>query len=314
MVKILCTATVVKTHLAAFHLPYLAWCKAQGWQVHAAAKNDYAPDACVIPNCDHYYDIPFARNPFSLRNLKAYRMLKRVIEENEYDLIHCNTPVGAAVTRLAARAARKRGTKVIYTAHGFHFYKGAPLLNSVLYQSAERLLAPYTDALLTINHEDYAAAKTFRVDRVLYVPGVGIDTARFSSRLDREAVRRSLGLMQEDIMLFSVGELIARNAPEQLAALDYLAGRLCLSGVRIRICECGAQFFTPRLLPSMSITGAERYALITYNEDENPLALFNAGFSGQAFALCAWAQGVAKAALTSPMCLTSWPASWACRR
>lgn len=90
----------------------------------------------------------------------------------------------------------------------------------------------------------------------------------------------------------SVRQFDAPPSPEQLAALDYLAGRLCLSGVRLRICECDAQFFTPRLLPSMSITGAERYALITYNEDENPLALFNAGFSGQAFALCAWAQDV----------------------
>ncbi|MDD2647623.1 MAG: nitroreductase family protein [Eubacteriales bacterium] len=91
---------------------------------------------------------------------------------------------------------------------------------------------------------------------------------------------------------YSARQFSAPPSPAQLAALSFLSGRLCLSGVRIRLCECDSQFFTPRLLPSMTITGAEKYALLTYNESVNPLALFCAGFSGQAFALCAWAQGV----------------------
>ena len=119
--KVLFTATVVKTHINVFHLPYLKWFKEQGYEMHVAAKNDFVNEPCIIPNCDKYYDINFARFPFSKANINAYKQLKKLIQENNYEIIHCHTPVAGVLTRLAAR--KSKNTTVIYTAHGFHFFK-----------------------------------------------------------------------------------------------------------------------------------------------------------------------------------------------
>lgn len=158
--KVLFVATVVKTHMMQFHLPYLKMFQEMGWETAVASKNDYEnPEDCRIPYCDTYYDVPFERLPWKRKNILAYRMLKRIIDEGEYDIVHCHTPVGALIARLAARKARKKGTKVIYTAHGFHFFSGAPLQNWLLFYPPEWLLAPLTDVLITINQEDYLRAK-----------------------------------------------------------------------------------------------------------------------------------------------------------
>ena len=181
MKKVLFVATVVKTHIMEFHIPYLKMFQDMGWETAVAARNDYEdPADCQIPFCDTYYDIPFERLPWKAANIKAYRELKAIIDREHFDIIHCHTPVGAMIARLAARDARKRGTKVIYTAHGFHFFKGAPVKNWLMFYPAEWLLAPLTDVLVTINKEDYAfAKKKIRAKRIEYVPGVGVDTAKF---------------------------------------------------------------------------------------------------------------------------------------
>ena len=112
--KVLFVATVVKTHMMQFHIPYLKMFQEMGWETAVASRNDYEnPEDCKIPYCDTYYDIPFERMPWKPKNLQAYRMLKKIIDENDYDLIHCHTPVGAMIARLAALSARKKGTKVI---------------------------------------------------------------------------------------------------------------------------------------------------------------------------------------------------------
>lgn len=130
MKKVLFVATVVKTHIMEFHIPYLKMFQDMGWETAVAARNDYEdPADCKIPFCGTYYDIPFERLPWKAANFRAYRELKAIIDREHFDIIHCHTPVGAMIARLAARDARKRGTKVIYTAHGFHFFKGAPVKN-----------------------------------------------------------------------------------------------------------------------------------------------------------------------------------------
>lgn len=215
MPKILFVATVVKTHIMEFHIPYLQMFKDEGWETAVAARNDYEnPEDCVIPYCDCYYDIPFGRNPLKPSNLRAYRELKKVIEEENYDIIHCHTPVGGMLGRFAARHARRCGTKVIYTAHGFHFYKGAPLLNWLVYYPAERWMAHYTDELITINKEDYNRALDFKAKRVHYVPGVGIDLEKFAPPADaaerqreKDEKRRELMLKPDDFVVLSVGEV-----------------------------------------------------------------------------------------------------------
>ena len=139
--KVLFVATVVKTHIMEFHIPYLKMFQDMGWETAVASKNDYEdPADCIIPHCDHYYDIPFARIPWKKDNIRAYQNLKKIIDEGGFDLIHCHTPVGAMIARLAAASARKRGTKVIYTAHGFHFYIYLPSLYPICFTFCPKIV------------------------------------------------------------------------------------------------------------------------------------------------------------------------------
>ena len=241
--KVLFVATVVKTHMMQFHIPYLKMFQEMGWETAVASKNDYEnPEDCQIPYCDAYYDIPFARLPWKRSNIRAYRMLKKIIDEGNFDIIHCHTPVGAMIARLAALAARKKGTKVIYTAHGFHFFKGAPLLNWLLFYPAEWLLAPVTDVLITINKEDYARArKQLRAKRIEYVPGVGIQTEKFRERsIDRKAKRASLGYGDADFLLLTVAEMTPnKNHITILKAMALLKDREEFRHIHYLICGRG---------------------------------------------------------------------------
>lgn len=227
--KVLFVATVVKTHIMQFHIPYLKLFQEAGWETAVASRNDYEIKAdCVIPYCDTYFDIPFERMPWKPKNFQAYKMLKQIIDREHYDIIHCHTPVGALIARLAALDARKKGTRVIYTAHGFHFFTGAPLQYWLLFYPPERLLAPVTDVLITINREDFARAqKRLPAKQIAYVPGVGIDTGKFRNlTIDRDAKRRELGFGDGDFLILTVAEMTPnKNHITVLNALAALKGR-----------------------------------------------------------------------------------------
>ncbi len=213
MKKVLVVATVVKKHIMQFHIPTLEMFKNMGWETHVAGGNDYAiPSDCHIPNCDYYHEIDFARFPFHTKNIRAYKELKRVVENGNFDLIHCHTPVGSILTRLAARKVRKLGTKVFYTAHGFHFFKGAPVLNWLLYYPAEKLMSYFTDVLITMNQEDYLIAKRkLKAKDIRFINGVGIDLEKMKGIQSEKIKREDFGLKSDDIILLSVGELIDRK-------------------------------------------------------------------------------------------------------
>ena len=213
MGKVLMVATV-DDHLNAFHLPYIARLSQIGHTVDAACR--VMGQVPPLPNVRRQWDIGFQRQPFHHKNIVAYHQLEQIIDTEQYDLLHCHTPVGSAVSRLAARSARKRGMKVMYTAHGFHFYKGAPLLNWLMYYPAERLLARQTDALITINQEDYERAKHFKAGRVYHVDGMGVDVQKFASHQgNREGTRQNMGVPLDACLLLSVGEL-NRNKNHQI--------------------------------------------------------------------------------------------------
>ena len=155
------------------------------------------------------YQTDCSRSPLSPGNLKAVRELKKIVSKNRYDIVHCHTPVAGVCARLACKDLRKNGLKVFYTAHGFHFYKGAPLKNRLIYYPIEKLLSRYTDVLITINREDHKTAEAkLHARRTEYVPGVGVDTGRFKNTVaERAAKRKELGIPEDAFLLVSVGEL-----------------------------------------------------------------------------------------------------------
>lgn len=155
------------------------------------------------------HHIPFSRNVHSINNLKAYLGIRRLIISGQYDIVHTHTPNASAIVRGVCRKMRKKGLKVVYTAHGFHFYKGAPLKNWLFFFPVEWICAYWTDVLVTINQEDYRRAKRFmHAGRVEYVPGVGINVQKFQrAKSEANAARERFGLRTDDVVLLSVGEL-----------------------------------------------------------------------------------------------------------
>lgn len=177
---------------------------------------DLACNEREMPVADYFkewgckvFPLSCERSPFKVGNLHAVKEIKQLVLENDYDIVHCHTPIAAACTRIACRKARKNGTKVIYTAHGFHFYKGAPALNWIIFYPIEWLCARWTDVLITINKEDYELAqRRMKAKKIEYVPGVGIDTERFyETTIDKCNKRRELGIPEDAFLLLSVGEL-----------------------------------------------------------------------------------------------------------
>lgn len=216
MKKVLFIATVVKTHINAFHLPYLEWFHNHGYEVHVSAKNDFLPKSlCNIPNCDKFFDVNFNRNPLHKDNYKAFRALKKQIEENRYDIIHCHTPVGGVLGRLSAKS--QKNTKVMYTAHGYHFYKNGPILSWLLFFPVEKILSRYTDYLILINKEDFNIAKKFNMGKKIdYIPGVGIETSKFKRSSDYK-----INLMDEKkFNMIYTGELTKEK--NQVLLLDVI--------------------------------------------------------------------------------------------
>jgi glycosyltransferase EpsD len=219
MKKVLFSATV-DSHILNFHIPYLKYFKENDYEVHVATNGDEK-----IPYCDVKHIISFERSPFKINNIKAVKQLRHVIDQNKFDIIHTHTPMGSVVTRLAAiKSRRKNNTRVIYTAHGFHFFKGAPLKNWFLFYPVEKILASYTDNLITINKEDYELAKNrFKTD-VRFVAGVGLDTAKLDFKLtsrEKTELRKSLNLEKDDFVLIYPAELSLRK--RQIWLIESLA-------------------------------------------------------------------------------------------
>lgn len=215
-----------------------------GYEFHLACNMAGAEHPGWDQDCKdwgiHTHQIDFNRNPLSPENINAKKQLCELIDQEKFDIVHCNTPVGGMLGRICGRKCRV--PNVIYQAHGFHFWKGAPMKNWLFYYPVEKYLARKTDVLITINKEDYARAKKkFGKTRIEYVPGVGIDITKFSTSLDkREGKRSELRLKDTDFVLLSVGELIPRkNHIEVLRALRELKEKNQLADIQYLICGSG---------------------------------------------------------------------------
>lgn len=154
-----------------------------------------------------FHTVRTVRSPFSLKNIKGYKDLKNIIARHTYDLIWTNEPVMGVATRLAAQKSRKQNhSKIVYMAHGFHFYKGAPLINWLLFYPVEWLASFWTDCLVTINLEDFKHAKKLHSKQVEYIHGIGINTDRLNPNTQTN-IRKELNLTDSDFIVLSVGEL-----------------------------------------------------------------------------------------------------------
>ncbi len=245
--KILFVATV-RSHIGQFHMPFIRELKAHGVEVHAAFKDNSADKPGLdLSAIDKTFEVPFERRPLRPNNIKAYRELKKIIDGNGYDAVHCHTPMGAVITRLAAKSARKKGTKVIYTAHGFHFFKGASIKNWMLFYPVEKYLSKYTDCLITINSEDCELAykKKFRAGKIYKVHGAGVELDKFKAvDADEKArLRAEYGYDGDTfIMIYPADLSVRKNQPMLFDALQKIAEKnknvkLLLPGQPIRLEE-----------------------------------------------------------------------------
>lgn len=207
--KILYVATVL-SHICQFHLPYLQVLQQQGHEVHVAAHDNLMEkNGLQLLYADRHIEIPFERSPLDPKNIKAYRMLKQLLAHEHYDLIVCNTPVGGVLTRLAARKCRKNGTRVIYIAHGFHFYNGASKKNWILFYPLEKALARLCDVIVTINEEDHRLAKRRFPGRIEHIHGIGVQEDRYrpATAEAQAEMRKAEGLSDDDFVVLCTGEL-----------------------------------------------------------------------------------------------------------
>ena len=258
MKKILMIATV-PSMIGQFNMNNISILLNMGYEVHVACdwtNRSVWPDEKVTDLKNRleelkikYYQIDYSRSMFDLKkHIISYKQTVQLLKNNEYEFIHCHTPIASAIARYACK---KMDTKCIYTAHGFHFFKGAPKINWLLFYPIEKLCSYWTDILITINREDYQRAKkSFHAKKIEYVPGVGIDLKKFQTGLiDVEKKRKELGLGDTETMLLSVGELSTRKNHEVvIKALGKLQNKKMLENVHYFICGKGELLTKLKLL------------------------------------------------------------------
>lgn len=232
MKRVLMLASVASM-IDQFNMPNIALLQKLGYEVDVACnfiEGNTCSDARVAELKQklqdmhvHCYQIDFARNIKHMgQNMKALWQVEALMKQNTYEFCHCHSPIGGVVARIAGHRTR---TKVIYTAHGFHFYQGAPVMNWLVYYPVEKMLSRWTDVLITINHEDYKLAKKkFKMKKLTYVPGIGIDTQREGlSQKEKEEKRKELGIPQAAFLITNAAEFTPnKNQKTVIEAIEQL--------------------------------------------------------------------------------------------
>ena len=216
-VKKVLLVTTVSGFVPQFEMSNVHILQNMGYEVHYASNYhtpSYGTDNHRLDGTGIIrHQIDFVRSPFTLQNIKVYRQLKKVMSKERFDLVHCHTPMGGVMARLVAHSTKT--SPVIYTAHGFHFFKGASLINWLCYYPMEKFLSRFTDELICINLEDYQRAKEkFHAKHTSYIPGVGLDTSKIKPSIDINIKKLELGLPSDRLIMLSTGELIQRKNHE----------------------------------------------------------------------------------------------------
>ena len=217
MKKKVLIVTTSASMIQQFCMPSVELLQELDYEVHVACNfhegNNISPDMVhqFITSLDEkgvfHHEILFSRKMVDLSaNISCFHQLKHLVNKEKYSFIHCHTPIASLIARLVGRSTH---TKVMYTAHGFHFFKGAPKKNWVLLYPAEWYASFMTDILITINQEDYMRAKNhMHAKHTMYIPGVGIDLNKFGkAQIDVKKKRSELNIPTDCTLLLSVGEL-----------------------------------------------------------------------------------------------------------
>lgn len=208
MKKILYVTTISKT-INAFLVPHIKYLIDQGYKVDVATNITDEISQELVDYEVEVFQIDFQRNPISLKNKKAYNGIKKLQLKNKYDIVHVHTPVASFVTRLALR--KEKGLNMVYTCHGFHFYKGSSIFNWLIFYPLEKLAAKWTDRLVTINSEDFEIARKFKLrnnGQVSKMNGVGIEKEKYIiENFDKSEYRKKLGLKDDDFVILVLAEL-----------------------------------------------------------------------------------------------------------
>ncbi len=211
--RILITSTELM--MIQFLVPHVIHLSENGYKVEIACSDVGGRMDEVREKLKDYAEkihvVRLERSPVSPKNLLGYHDMKKIIAQGNYDIIWTNEPVMGVVTRLAARKARKAGTKVLYMVHGFHFYKGAPKKYWLAFYPIENMASHLCDGIITINKEDYERAKTFHAKEVRYIHGIGVDTSRLKPDNIQSDIRKEIGISENTFLILSVGELLPRK-------------------------------------------------------------------------------------------------------
>lgn len=261
-----------------FNMDNIEILEGQGFEVHVAcnfgnenpiSKDEINKFMTILQDKKiQIYDIDCPRSIFKINKIiKTYRQLIKIVSENHYDIVHCQSPIGGAICRWVCKKARKNGTKVIYTAHGFHFFKGGPVLNWIFYP-VERFLSRYTDILITINEEDYQRATRFKAKKVVKIPSVGIDVNKFSNTdIDRNQKKKEFNIPKDSFVILSVGELSERKNHEVIIKA---ISKLKFKNIYYLICGQGEkENYLRNLIKSLNIE--DRVILAGYRNDINEI-------------------------------------------
>lgn len=288
MKKMLFATTVAGT-LRHFLVPFAQHFRRQGWQVDAAASEARSCPICTAA-FDQVWDVSWSRSPADLSNLRrATREIRTLVAREDYDLVHVHTPVAAFITRFAMRWGRRRSRPaIIYTAHGFHFHRGGKAMTNWAFLQLEKAAGRWTDYLVTINQEDYAAAVENRLverERVAYMPGIGVDLEIYArDKADARAVvqlRKSLDLDVTQRLFLVVGELNHNKRPDLILAAfaslpqkhtclayvgpGYLEARLRAQAARLGVLE-RTHFLGPRSDVPLLLAAADVFILASKRE------------------------------------------------
>lgn len=293
--RILITSTDLM--MVQFLLPHVRHLSENGFEVEIACSevggrlDEVREKLAGVAGAVH--QVRLVRSPASATNLKGYGDMKAVIDAGHYDIIWTNEPVMGVVTRLAARDARKKGAKVVYMVHGFHFFEGAPKAYWMTFYPVERFASRFCDKIVTINQEDFARAKGMHAPAVGYIHGIGVNTDRLQPREQQTDLRAELGLSEEDFILLSVGEL---NENKNHRVILRALGRLADEHIHYVVCGKGDRLEALRqLAQEQKIT--ENVHFLGYRTDVVDICS-----QSDAFAFPSHREGLGLAALEAMYC------------